>query len=271
MRLMISIPVHERPEVVRDQVENVLRFNPSSFVVLHVSREFPKPFLSLKPLFEESERVLVNPERFSSSKQGLVKIHLSSYNYARKQREFDGFVIQASNDLYVRAGAEAYAGRFDAIMRPVPLPNDSTWHHAKPAMTDPIFKLIPNLGVHASTAEGTCYPVALMDKMAGLLSGYAGPATPYPDEETVLPTLAMSLTQKHGLPWVYSEVTMERPLDEDTIDQVRAGTLSPAYKTFYSDPQDRLLYNPEGLFAVKRVPRVLDHPLRVHIRNIPHG
>ena len=38
--LLISIPVHESPDVVDDQIANVLAMNPESLVVLHVSREF---------------------------------------------------------------------------------------------------------------------------------------------------------------------------------------------------------------------------------------
>lgn len=273
-RLMVSIPVHEKPEVVRDQVDNVLRFNPSSMVVLHVSREFVKPWFARSHSFEESERVLVNPNRFSTSKQGLAAIHLANYRYARQHREFDAFVLNASNDMYVKAGAEEYASRFEAVLRPVPLPDPSIWFHAASARSDPIFqelrRAFPNISVNASTPEGTAYPVDLMDEMTGLLSDYRGPTTPYPDEETLLPTLASQLTGSQGLPWVYSEVTVEQPLTITTIDAVRHGEVSAMHKTFYGDPVLRLLYHPDGLFAVKRVPRELDHPLRAHIRQLTY-
>ncbi|MBM3268774.1 MAG: hypothetical protein FJZ01_14125, partial [Candidatus Sericytochromatia bacterium] len=40
MRLAISIPVHEQPAVVLDQIANIRHFAPDALVVLHVSRNF---------------------------------------------------------------------------------------------------------------------------------------------------------------------------------------------------------------------------------------
>ena len=158
-------------------------------------------------------------------------------------------------------------------MRPVPLPESRIWPHAERALSDPIFaKLrgkLPALQVMASTPEGTAYPTALMDEMGQILTGYEGPALPYPDEETVLPSLAAQLTSIHGLPFVYSEVTAEKPLDIETIELVRTGKLPTMTKHFYGDPVDRQVYDSTNLYAVKRIPREIDHPLRTYVRGLP--
>jgi hypothetical protein len=37
MKIVFSIPVHENPSVVKNQIENIFKFVPGSIVVLHIS------------------------------------------------------------------------------------------------------------------------------------------------------------------------------------------------------------------------------------------
>jgi hypothetical protein len=273
-RLLVSIPVHEQFKVVMDQVANVQMFNPSATVVLHVSKEFKDGFLS-HPKFVESDRLLINPTRLSTAHQGLLPIHLSNYLYARGKDSFDAFVVNASNDMYVRSGAEEYVGSFDGVARPVPLPADSDWAHIdKVRKHDYLRRLIDHLGggeICASTPEGTAFSSALMDEMTAILTDrlpYERPPKAYPDEEIVLPTIAARLAPRIGLPFVMSEITAGRPLDRAMIDEVRAGTFRVPPKTFYGSEMTYPVYDGSNLFAVKRVARRFDDPLRAYIRGL---
>jgi hypothetical protein len=274
VKLLVSIPVHEQFNVVMDQIQNVHRFNPTATVVLHISHEFKHPFFS-RAKFVESERLLVNPTRLSTARQGLLPIHLSNYLYARDKTAVDVFVLNASNDMYVSEGAAQYIASYDAIVRPVPLAANSDWSHIeKVRRHDYLRQLIDHLGggdICASTPEGTAFPRVLMDEMAAILTKrlpYEAPPDAYPDEETVLPTIAARLASRIGLPFVMSEVTVSRKLDKSLIDQVRAGTFRTPPKTFYGSPAEYPVYDASSLFAVKRVARRFDDPLRAYIRGL---
>ncbi|MEO8626532.1 MAG: hypothetical protein ABI612_00320 [Betaproteobacteria bacterium] len=274
MRLLVSIPVHEQFNVVMDQVENVQLFNPSATVVLHISREFKNRFLS-RAQFVESERLLVNPTRLSTARQGLLPIHLSNYLYARDKAAADAFVLNASNDMYVSHGAARYIASHDAIVRPVPLAQDSDWAHIEKVRKHGYLRrLVDHLGggeICASTPEGTAFPRALMDEMAEILTTrlpYESPSDAYPDEETVLPTIAARLASRLGLPFVMSEVTVGRKLDIGVIDEVRARTFHTPPKTFYGSAAVYPVYDNSNLFAVKRVARRFDDPMRAYIRGL---
>lgn len=282
MGLLISIPVHEERAVVVDQLRNVLRFNPESRVIVHVSREFKVSLAErlfgerwdLSPLGVDQERVLFNPERRSTRQYGLVGIHLANYRYAREQGvPFTHFVIHASNDMYVREGAEAYVKAHRALARPVPLPENSPWQYAAQASADPWFvrlaERFPGARLHLSTCEGTAYDRSLMDEFDRLLTEdlrYDGPNPVYPDEESIFPSLTVALGVPTALPFVYSELTSERPLDEETIRRVAEGRVEPFRKRFYGDAEEREAYDVRHLYAVKRVPREFGHPLRVAVR-----
>lgn len=270
----MSIPVHEQFAVVLDQVANVQKYNPSATVVLHVSKEFKSGLLS-RPKFVEADRLLINPTRLSTARQGLLPIHLANYLYARGKEAFDAFVINASNDMYVRPGAAGFIAAHDCIVRPVPLPADSTWAHAEKAHGHSYLRrLLAHLGggeICASTPEGTALSRALMDEIVEVLTKrlpYESPPQAYPDEETVLPTIAARLATRTGLPFVMSEMTVGRPLDREMIDAVRAGTFRTPPKTFYGSRSTYPVYDGANVFAVKRVARRIDDPLRVYIRGL---
>jgi hypothetical protein len=274
-RILVSLPVHEQPAVVRDQIANIQKYNPGATVVLHISREFIKRrWLPLG--IWQSERVLINPVRQSTAKFGLLPIHLSNYQYAKSHGSFDRFVIHASNDMYVKSGAGAFMAKFDANVRPVPVNLEGSWVHLpRLRQHQYLSALAAHLGnspVCASTPEGTAYSSEFMEEALRLLIDrfpYEASPDPYPDEETVLPTIAHALGVSRGLPFLASELTLGRPVTEAEVRQVREGALVVPQKTFFDSTETYEVYDPANIFAVKRVARQMNDPLRTFIRSLP--
>jgi hypothetical protein len=268
-RLLFSIPVHEQPTVVRDQVENFLKFNPGSIVVLHVSLSFSKLALATSGLMRESEHVLINPVRLDTSSQGLLPVHLSSFSYALTKSAFSHFVIHSSNDMYVRSGLSDHLNGFDAAVRPMPA---ASWTHADTALKHKWLQdAMGALGTTfcASTPEGTAYSKGLMTQMADYLqqvNPYEKATLPYPDEESILPMLASAWAKNRTTPITYSEVTMDAKPTPELIEQIRVGCYRPAPRTLYRGTEEQVPY--DEVFAVKRVARAYDDPLRVYIRGL---
>lgn len=268
-RLLFSIPVHEQPKVVRDQIDNFLKFNPGSVVVLHVSRGFRNFALATSGLMRESASVLVNPERFDTSSQGLLQVHLSNFNYAVSKTDFSHFVLHSSNDMYVRSGLADHMNGIDAAVRPMIA---TGWTHADVALKHGWLRgAISSLGVPfvASTPEGTCYSISLMRQMAHYLlvtNPYVKSAMPYPDEETILPMLASQWAKTLSKPITYSEVTMDAKPTSDLIEKIRGGSYQPKARTYYNGEEVQVPY--DEIFAIKRVARVYDDSLRAFIRGL---
>lgn len=87
---IISIPVHERAEVVIDQICNYKLFCPDCGIVLHISNGFnwkdslfnEKDFLSVLSTFEN---VFVNPTRLDTAFADIVHTHVSKIGNYREQ------------------------------------------------------------------------------------------------------------------------------------------------------------------------------------------
>ncbi len=107
--ILFSIPVHEKPEVVIDQLINIHRFNPGSCIVLHISKDFDfdSAYLSEKSFFElidGLEDVIVNPNRLRSGFEDIIQCHISNFRYACKKTVFEHIAFASSNELFILPG-----------------------------------------------------------------------------------------------------------------------------------------------------------------------
>lgn len=116
--LLFSIPVHEKPEVVLNQIENFKYFNPNSIVVLHVSLGMSvADYTRLKALFEDLDYVYINPIRLQTgwADGTLFKAHLENMRFAlREDLKFSYFCLHASNEMFVKTGLEDWVKGIDA-------------------------------------------------------------------------------------------------------------------------------------------------------------
>lgn len=83
-RILFSIPVHEKPEVVLDQINNFLHFNPDCCIVLHISSgfRFDSDHISEDGFFSalgDIDRVYVNPNRLRSGLEDIIQCHISNF------------------------------------------------------------------------------------------------------------------------------------------------------------------------------------------------
>jgi hypothetical protein len=121
--ILFSIPVHEKPLVILDQVRNFLFFNPNSHILLHVSRNMTtQDQCELKECIKPYHQVHLNPvQLYSGWADGtLLKIHVENMRYAiRANIPFTHFCLHASNDLFVKEGLfewiEGYFAGFDQM------------------------------------------------------------------------------------------------------------------------------------------------------------
>ncbi len=314
----VSIAVHEAPQALDDQIENIKKYIRHPIIVIHISagqcENFPIDKLRKK------KHVFVNPEHLHTSWGDIVRVHLSNFIYISRQTTFDYFVLHASNDCYVKKGMERYIGKYRAgFNRRRVNEKTSGWCMAQPAVADPVLQQVSrecgNKGIVASQAEGSFYSYEIMLTVVKKLSGRLLSDTDwsYTKEEFFFSTAAYGmLSEKEiGYPIVFSEVhrfdrmyyryldvsrrifrgTYENRmkniadglvlrilrrgnwygLSKKDICAVRERNYRQLLKNQFLDDGsgEFQLYDPDGLFAVKRVPRNSRHPLRTYIRKLP--
>jgi hypothetical protein len=277
VRLAISLPVHEAPEVVVDQLRNIRKYVPAATVILHVSQSNPGMVAEVSGAASEfiSEgRLIINPERLATTAWNLLSVHVSNFQALEQHGRFDYFCLGASNELFVRPGLVDYVSRYDA-------------------------------GVEGHSARRHwAYRFEIARKlMAALRNDYQDyGGADYPREECLLPTLFHTYYGSRGLrvgrPYIFMPWEASLNITQEMIDGIVAGSsgfrkqirnqailsasshrsglkwiLSLAGNTVRKGSwfglSDFFFPTVTHLFGVKRIPRVIEDPMRRYVRQLP--
>ena len=276
MRTVISIPVHESYPCIVNQIENIKKFVPSCVgVVLHVSGDsYDKLYTDLVMLAKTNypDFLYINPHRYKTFKAGesanvtgLASIWSHNFRYMSSIKEFDFYNMATSNELFVRSGLEDLMEKYSCqyhIWNP-PTKNPRLIHPDSnrvegfdKVLRDKYKCEFPEYGV----CEGSFFPFHVWKRVADIVLDDLEPmlnGRPLGLNEYILPTLFFGL-----FPELYNSVIPE---------------------TYVFGPKDyepNALYVPENIvrdvkegkhpyqFIVKRVPRIIDHPIRKFINSL---
>lgn len=269
-KIVFSLPVHEKAEIIIDTILNIQYFNPDSAIILHVSPVFPEKtgWLAEKQFYDvidNMDDVYVNPEHIQTGWQGtgvsgLVSAHLSNFSYAEKVvKDFEYFVMEASNDLYIKSGLYEKISLYDLGTPNLRLVNlETDWIQGKNALHDCRLKhIMDELGttqIYGSQIEGSFFRKKLFKKMAVLLEKYTSceEIVKYAYEEVYFATVALAVIQGGDYKGYY-------------------GTVVKVFwdKCEYLPTLDELheLEEQKDVFGVKRIPRNYYFLTREYIRN----
>ena len=214
MKLVISIPVHERPDVIQNQILNFQKYIPNSIIVLHVSKGFFEKY-SIDEIVRHKD-VYINPIHLDTKWSNIVQTHISNYEFIRDQIDFDYFILHASNDMYIRSGFEQYIQKYVAgfNIRKV-IKQNSHWWPGNAAFQDiQLKKMMQACGqtmIIASQVESSFYRKDVMEQIYHILKLFQNDSVKelvYPREEIYFPTIASSVVSwdKIGNTTTFSEV-----------------------------------------------------------------
>mgnify|MGYP000885389812 CR=1 FL=1 len=213
-RILVSLAVHEEPDVIIDQIDNLKYYLNDPLFILHISKSYFEKFEIEK--LQNIENVYINPENLVTKWGNIISTHISNYNYAKKNIEFDYIIFHSSNDMYVRKGAYDYITSYDAgyQLRKVNRNNIHWWPGftaIKDKQLDKMKNRIGNTILLASQLEGSFYKKEIMDKVIEVINLYYDEKQSkdfYPKEEFYFSTLASVITdwEKLGKPIIFSEI-----------------------------------------------------------------
>lgn len=218
----------------------------------------------------------------------------------------DYVVLEASNDMYVRRGLEDYIARYLAGFQRSDISSDSSWHYSQFVMNDASLSSIVSKAqgkLVCSQHEGTFYRVDVLKRILSYLTDFDfSSSMDYPSEEVLLPSIATGILSEDeiGCPIVYSEVIAQVSwanskeshfvatgarfplfhkiliryalghcrLDSELVLNISKGEFAADRFSFLMQGNYNSLPLYEELFAVKRVPRRIDDPLRLFINGL---
>lgn len=214
MEIAISIPVHEKPDVIIDQIKNIKKYVSNVIIVLHISKVFYEHYDDAD--LYNIENVFINPEHLLTEWGNIISAHLSNFLFIKSKTDFDYFVMHSSNDMYIKYGLSDYIKKFDAgfQIRKITQPN-TQWWPSNVAYKD---KQIKNICLKtgqammiASQVEGSFYRTEIMERIVGIILQCYKPEeskVQYTREEFYFSTVASSIIdwEKVGRPTTFSEV-----------------------------------------------------------------
>ena len=213
-RILVSLPVHEQPLVVLDQIENLRAFlPPQTQVVLHLSQDLGCEPAEIAPLLPEG--VHVNPISHATQWGDIAYLHNDNVHFALRALEpFDYVLLHASNDLYFRPGAATYIAGAEAGFFTNVVPPDTTWPPGAAAYRDPsLAAMLADLGetqIYGGQSEGSFFSTELFTEMLERIDRRYrhGEGEHYVREEVLYPTLAGHLAHgKRARTVVYSDAS----------------------------------------------------------------
>lgn len=261
-KIAISMPVHQSPLCVENQVQNILKFVPNSVIVLHVSGSSPglkDQIMKFKPRYGDA--LQINPTSYhtydpneAAQVTGLSTVHASNIRYLASVTQFDVMAFETSNDFFVRKGIEHTFDAFDcgAGVQKVPLDD---FNQRYPGTIDYLSKVIEFKYAEKAPQEGMWFPkeVALFvaDKILELMRVYSIPQMAA--EEATLANFAFNgfpglYDSNAGTHYVYHDAS-EAAVNRGMIHKVRDGQLP-------------------HVFSVKRVPRGMHDPTRQYVNQL---
>ncbi len=261
--IIFSIPIHQRLEVVLDQICNIQHFNPNCGIVFHLSRgfDYKTSLISKEEFFKQANRlgnVFINPESVRTGFCDIIQAHMSNFDYVSKVCDFKYFAICASNESFIRQGLVDYVNQFDCGYTVSSLTKASDWKFGDKLFRDnDLLDFMSSMGyrrLDVTTPEGQFFKKNLMSDIVNAIRSfydYKQMKESYPREEVYFSTMAYNMFHKAKVGSIF--------------------TYSAYHYKFLWDVTrrevDRLIAAGGSLFSVKRVNRQLNDNIRVYLRD----
>lgn len=216
MKILVSIPVHEKPDVINDMLQNIKKYIPNSIIILHISYSFYDCYNEDDIIKDES--VIINPKHLKTSWGNIYQTHICNFLYACQIVDFDYILLQASNDMFINFGIQEYMEKYTAgFNRRFIWQDASLWWPAACAVNDiTLKKIMTNHGITrivASQVEGSFYKKNIFATIANILVNEITEEDEknfnfYSREEVYFSTIASKIVDfsKCGYPTTFSEV-----------------------------------------------------------------
>lgn len=277
--ILFSLPVHERPDIVRDQVENIHYFCPDASIVIHVSGLVASQIDEFRR-YCDLPRTFVNPTCHDTVwGKGILHTHVSNFYHALNTGiDFDKFALISSNELFVKHGVADFIGRYRLGAQTEVYDLSTDWHLFRPAMLEDqrVRRVLDRLGFpvfFGGQAEGQFFDKSIFGLIASLYTeNFDMESCGFVVEEMLPATVAARFCMTGttaAMPFTLCDYCTNVDISQENIAQIIAGV-----GTLFGRRIPRALRSPhigasvlQDVYSVKRVPRE-ECDLRTFIRGL---
>ena len=259
--LLFSLPVHENQDIINNQIENILNYNPNAKIILHVN----KTFKNFNPLMSKYPNVYINPKNhFYQYAKGLLFIHISNFLEANiKNIPFKYFIIISSNEMFIKKGLNIYIQQFKNGVQLVKFDINNGWHnfHKGIEKDDKIVNLLKDIGldtIYGGQTEGQFYQKDVFKEISDIYLKHFGTneINNFETEEIAIQTIFKSRNLPYGLPFTLQNYSNNITFTENMIENIRENSIlidDHGVKTNLASPHVNL--DCTSIFSIKRVDR----------------
>jgi hypothetical protein len=260
-KLLFSIPVHENQNIINNQIENILNFNPNSKIILHVNKNFN--------IFNNNltnyKNVYINTKRFNYIfAKGLLWIHINNFLEAVSLNlNFEYFIIISSNEMFIKNGLNKYIENTKNGLQIVEFDINNKWHnfHKKLEDDEIIKNLLKDLNLnnfYGGQTEGQFYEKDVFKNIANIYLKYFGNKElhNFETEEIIPQTIFKSFNISNSLPFTLQNYSNRIIYTEEFIKDLVENNI-----IIENNYLDNTLYSCHtgndcsSIFSIKRVDR----------------
>ena len=279
-KLLFSIPVHEKQDIINNQIENILNFNPKSKIILHVNKSFIpthvagldsgkansiKESKTFDAKLTKYKGVYVNSKSFNYEfAKGLLFIHINNFLEAiHLKLDFEYFIIISSNEMFIKKGLISYIEQFKNGAQIVKFDTNIDWHnfHKNIQNDSNILSLLNDLNLdsfYGGQTEGQFYQKHNFQKIAEIYLKHFGARelSNFETEEIACQTIFKSFNIEYGLPFTLQNYSNNITFDEIFINKVINNTTIIPYNAIKGNlASAHINLDCSSIFSIKRVDR----------------
>lgn len=196
--LCFSIPVHEKQDVINNQIENILNFNPNAKIVIHVNKSFKE----FKKDLTQYDNVYINRNQYNYVfGKGLLWIHIQNFiEMLNLNVNFKYFIIFSSNEMFIREGCIQYIKKHKNGLQCVEFDKSVDWHNFHKGLENDkiLLNLMKDLSlekIYGGQTEGQFYERDIFNKIKDIYLKHFGERELYTfeTEEIVIQTIFKGL------------------------------------------------------------------------------
>ncbi|WFF38735.1 hypothetical protein LU290_00350 [Moraxella nasibovis] len=213
--IYVSLPVHEKFDVIANQLQNFKKYLPEAMIVLHLSAgaHFSTKELDGFLKLNRVDNYIINPVQLNAAWGSIIEAHLSNVEFVLQQGDAQKVIFHSSNDMLIREGLSSYLKDKTFLFHHREVFPKSHWWPANVAIDDIAFTdwlSVYGGAIVASQIEGSMYGVDFLREFNDQYQWRykkSFSSLSYPREEFFFSSLARAFgIVADGLPYVFSEV-----------------------------------------------------------------
>lgn len=267
-KLLFSIPIHEKQDIVNNQIENIMNYNPNANIIYHIN----KTYTEFDHQLSNYKNVYFNSKSFHYIyAKGLLWIHAQNFLEAiRLNIDFDYFIIYSSNEMFIRHGLISYIENIKNGAQIVKYDINNDWHNFNKGIENNIFmkKIFESLHLNSNDfyggqTEGQFYQKNIFEKIVNIyLDCYGNNEIHEFETEEILPqTIFKSFKIDYGLPITLQNYSNKYEFTVKLINDIRNNTflISGEKVKSYLQCAHYGLNDNTSIFSIKRIDRTFNN------------